>query len=228
MDFEKAIKQLVNKIEELEPGSISPSWVYQQTPTSYRYFYKHKKCSLGYVNWDMITKSLPYEHQRKWCLMKSRKRTQYSNEQELQKLVDEYRKKLYVFVCATTKEEHKCRDMISIRFVRVAQTGNHLVWEYLYSILVQMVNDWIFDYKSLHALSGYNDLVENKIRVCIKRFRYAGSITTYLFHTLQYTILGLRPIKAFSLNEPCFDTCRTKLDFVVRNPETGRIELFKK
>ncbi len=228
MNFEKAIEQLTNKIEELKPESISPSWIYWQIPASYRYFYRHQKCSLGYVNWDIVTKSLPYEYQRKWQFIKSRKKNQYNHEQELQKLIDEYREQLYVFVCAITKEEFSWRDMISIRLARVAQAGNYLAWEYLHSLLVQMVDDWIFDYKSLHRLSGYNDLIEDKIEVCIRRFRYSGSFTTYLFRTLQYTTLGLRSVKAYSLDEPYFDTGRSKLDFVIRNLETGEVELFKK
>jgi len=86
--------------------------------------------------------------------------------------------------------------------VRITQNGNALARDFLYKNLLDVTNDWIYAYKSLHSWIGYDHIREETIQGCMKRFRYAGSFAGYLFRTLQYAGLGLRPLEAFSLDEP--------------------------
>lgn len=227
MSLEKACSRVVQKIEELDPESISPGWIQKEASSSYQYFYKYLKCSLGYIDWDHVTRSLPYEYQKKWRRFKCQKRAPCNDSDVLSNLIHEYRDKLYVFVFVESKEERIWRERITVRLVRIAQAGHEEVYNYIFELLQNMVHDWVQEYRSLSVLNGYSDHIEKQIAGCIRRFRYAGSFTTYLYRTLQYSSLGLKPLEHFSLNEQFSDSTRTRAEFVVRNEETGDIELFR-
>ena len=47
-----------------------------------------------------------------------------------------------------------------------------------------------------HAGKGYDDMIQERIEGCIRRYRYSGSFIGYLFKTLEYAGRGLRPIVA--------------------------------
>jgi hypothetical protein len=44
-------------------------------------------------------------------------------------------------------------------------------------------------------------MIQDRIEVCIRRYRYSGSFIAYLFKTLELAGRGLRPIIAFSLDD---------------------------
>ncbi len=226
MLFEDAINILEKEIQKRNPKTISASWVNRYAPKSYRFIYKHSRTPCGHIDWDKVTRSLPYELQRKWSPIRKRKSSRYTESDELQITLSAYQDRMYVFVFADTREERAVLNDVSTKLVRLAQGGNSSAQEYAISLFIPLVHDWIDQYKSLAAWRGYSDLIEKEIKGCITRFRYSGSFTAYLFRTLQYAGLGLRPLEAFSLDEAFEDSHKTRAENVIKVEETGKIELY--
>ena len=68
-------------------------------------------------------------------------------------------------------------------------------------LLKYLVDQWIEYDRSLFSWKGYNELINEHIDACIRRFRYAGSFIGYLYRTLEYSGRGLAPLEKFSLDD---------------------------
>jgi hypothetical protein len=64
------------------------------------------------------------------------------------------------------------------------------------------VHEWLEHHPFLTRWLDYDDELREQLAGCIRRYRYTGSFTRYLFKTLQYAARGLRPRCAYSLDEP--------------------------
>lgn len=63
---------------------------------------------------------------------------------------------------------------------------------------------------------------------CIRCYRYTGSFMKYLFMTLEYAGRRLQPLFMYSLNENFRDMEKSRIDSVVRDPETQEIRMFSR
>ena len=73
---------------------------------------------------------------------------------------------------------------------------------------------------------GYDQLIEQRIERCIRRYRYSGSFVGYLFKTLEYEGRGLRPIIACSLDDPTCSGDKRISDRIGQDPETGEVLIY--
>jgi hypothetical protein len=64
------------------------------------------------------------------------------------------------------------------------------------------VHEWLEHHPFLTRWLDYGDELREQLEGCIRRYRYTGSFTRYVFRTLQYAGRGLRPLRAYSLDEP--------------------------
>ena len=96
------------------------------------------------------------------------------------------------------------RDIISIALVRIAQKGNVIAKEEIIKLVRFTVDEWIEHYPTISPWMGYESLLPNSIEGCIRRYRYSGTFIGYLFKTLEYAGRGLRPIIAYSLDDPLY------------------------
>ncbi len=71
-------------------------------------------------------------------------------------------------------------------------------------LLAFTIDDWIDRYWFLSRWRGYEAEIQTQVECCIRRYRYSGSFLRYLFRTLQYAGRGIRPLLAYSLDEPIF------------------------
>ncbi|MBI5140406.1 MAG: hypothetical protein HZA94_03110 [Candidatus Vogelbacteria bacterium] len=110
--------------------------------------------------------------------------------------------------------------------VRISQKGNILAEKELNQWLQYIVDDWIDRYYPLFKWKGYTDDVKDKIRNCIRCYKYTGSFLGYLYKTLEYSARGIRPLQAWSLDDLVGENGATKIDFVTQDTETGRVKLF--
>jgi hypothetical protein len=69
-------------------------------------------------------------------------------------------------------------------------------------------------------------MIQSSIEGCIHRYRCSGSFIGYLFTTLEYKGRRLRPIIAYSLDDPICSGDKRRIDRIkqdVGDPETGEL-----
>lgn len=143
---------------------------------------------------------------------------QYRNKREVNRILTKHKDKLYTFITSIEDSEFASRDEILIALVRLSQKGNILAQQELVGLLKYTVDDWIDRFYYLKKWRGYTDDVEDKIKGCIRCYRYTGSFLGYLYKTLEYSGRGITPINKFSFDDKVLDGAKTKIDyFVVKN-----------
>ena len=123
------------------------------------------------------------------------------------------------------KEDKQICDLISIRLVRTAQKGNLLAKQKAMIFIKYLIDQWIDDRYFKHW-RGYDDLVEENIERCIRRYRYSGSFIVYLRRTFEYAGRGLRLLEAFSLDDYIPDTTKRRSENLVYDSRTGETRLY--
>ncbi|MGC2062275.1 MAG: hypothetical protein WA610_04805, partial [Thermodesulfovibrionales bacterium] len=88
------------------------------------------------------------------------------------------------------------------------------------------IDEWIGQYPKLSCWEGLDDMIQERIEGCIRRYRYSGSFIGYLFKTLEYAGRGIRPIVAYSLDDHLYSGEKRRGDKVGLNPETGEIVIY--
>jgi uncharacterized protein YlxP (DUF503 family) len=136
---------------------------------------------------------------------------------EVKAVLEKYRTKLYVFVSPQNQSDRRTREIIGITMVRMAQGGNESAKQKLTKLLAFTIDDWIERHWFLSRWRGYAADIRVQVERCIRRYRYSGSFLRYLFRTLEYAGRGIRPLAAYSLDEPIFDESARKIDRVSKN-----------
>lgn len=221
-DFEHVINHLNEVIRTKQPEKVSSSWIVCHAPREYSYIQRHIRTENGEIDWDRITACFDREFQRKWVKYRRDVIKPYEDSDEVQKVLAKYRDKLYTFITALDEKDFASRDKILIALVRLAQKGNILAQMELVDLLRYTVDDWIDRYFYLRKWKGYTDDVEDKIKGCIRCYRYTGSFLGYLYKTLEYSGRGIVPVQKYSLDDPVLDGKKTKIDYVVVEEESDR------
>lgn len=215
MDLNQAIKNIDRSIAKRSPLSFHPNWVKYRCKVSYKYIVNNIKDEFNYTDWDLVVSKLQRCNQKLWLKKKKRKRSPailYKDKEELDVILNRYREKLYTFISRESKEDGMICDWISIRLVRLSQKGNVLASDKVVALLRCLVDYWIEFDKSLFSWKGYDDLIDNHISACIRRFRYAGSFIGYLYRTLEYSGRGLTPLEKIFLDDFMLDDKKRVID----------------
>ena len=224
MDFDAVIARLNDLIRVKQPESFNSSWILQHAPECYRYIQRNIRLEVGGVDWDRITCALEWKFQRRWPPGHWRKKKAlYENQDEVDVVLNNYRDKLFVFIAAQNQEDRRMRDIIAISLVRLSQNGNILAKQELLELLLFSVEEWIAKYIWLSRWSGYDEKIKEQLEGCIHRYRYTGSFLRYVYKTLEYAGRGIRPLYAFSLNEPVFEEGASRIDRFGYDPANGEI-----
>lgn len=90
----------------------------------------------------------------------------------------------------------------------------------LVNLIRHTVDEWLDKYDYMSRWRGRDDDLRMQLEGCIRRYRYSGSFLRYVFWTLHCAGRGLRPLCAYSLDDPV-GTSRTKrgMDYVTRTPQ---------
>lgn len=100
-----------------------------------------------------------------------------------------------------------------ISLVRIGQKGNICTQQELIKWVTYITDDWIDRYPKLYRWKGYEDEVIDKIKTCIRLYRYTGTFLGYLYKTLEYSALGKPPL--CSLNDKMFNGEKTLEEFAI-------------
>ena len=215
MDFDAMIQAINELLSTEHPDTFSSSWILKRSPRCYRFIWKNVRTDFGAVDWDRVTRALEWKFQQRWTPRRRvRSCVPYRNNGEVKAVLEKYRAKLYVFVSPQNRSDRRTRDIISVALVRLAQCGNESAKQELMKLLAFTIDDWIDRYWFLSRWRGYEAEIRMQVERCIRRYRYSGSFLRYLFRTLEYAGRGIRPLLAYSLDEPIFDGSARKIDRV--------------
>jgi hypothetical protein len=219
MDIKQAIKNIDRSIIKKNPQSFHPNWIKYRCKASYKYIVNNTKDEFNQTDWDLIISQLQRYNQGLWLKKKRGKRklmSLYEDKEELDVIINKYKEKLYTFISRENKEDKLICDLISIKLVRLSQKGNSLAKDKALTMLKYLVDYWIEFDRSFFNWKGYNDLADNHIDACIRRFRYAGSFVGYLYRTLEFSGRGLTPLEKFSLDDYSLVSNKRKIETFIK------------
>jgi len=211
MDFCNAIKLLNKTLAEKEPLAFSSSWIYTNVPTVYHFVRNNYRTENDLIDWDIVTKSLDRSFAKRWTRYRYKQAKLYEKRSEVDAVLSRYKDKLYTFFAPATKEDKQIQDRMIIRLVRIGQRGNVCAQEELVQWVTFITDDWIDRYPQMYRWKGYEDEVPDKIRACIRCYRYTGSFLGYLFKTLEYSARGKPPL--VSLDDKILDGTKTRIEY---------------
>jgi len=217
LDFNTSIKILNKALDEKEPKTISASWIYINTPNVYRFIWKNVRIETGGIDWDRVTVRLGKTFQKRWIRYRYKQTKPYIKKEEVDIVLNKYKDKLYTFISTATAEDKKIQDKLVISLVRLGQKGNVSAQQELIKWVSYAVDDWIDRYPQIYKWRGYREELENKIKGCVRGYRYTGSFLGYLFRTLEYSARGKPPL--LSLDDQFLERKRTRIDYIIsENP----------
>lgn len=226
MDLDQTIQLINSHLKRTNPESFSSSWIYRQLPKAYRYIWVNIRTELGDIDWDKVTARVDREFQARWIYRRAKRVKTYRNIQEVRRTLKPFQDKLYVFISPTSDDDRLIRNAVSIALVRLAQKGNLRAQHELIKLLKYTVDLWIEFCPVLWIWKGYSDDLEDKIKGCIRCYRFTGTFTGYLFKTLQYAGRGLRRLQVYSLDDTIFDGQKRIIDNVVQDADTNEITVY--
>lgn len=223
MDFDSAVKTINKLLMKKNPDTFNSSWIREYAPHIYRFFQKNIRRETGGIDWDRITRALDRKFSRQWITSRHNGTKPYRNKSEVKIILRKYNGKLYTFLTPAEKDDKSIRDIISIALVRIAQKGNVTAKQEIIKLVRFTVDEWIEHCPKISRWKGYEYLIQKRVEGCIRCYRYSGSFIGYLFKTLEYAGRGLRPIIAYSLDDPLYSGQKKRIDTIAQNSETGEI-----
>jgi hypothetical protein len=213
MEFEIAIKNLNQILKEKKPIKFDSSWIEANAVSIYQYICENIRTENNDVDWDKVTSFLDRPFQHRWIRLKQKEVKFYECRMEVDAILNKYKDKLYTLLAPLDEDDKRIRHWIIIGLVRIGQKGNILAQEEIIKWITYMVYDWIDSYPQIRKWKGHSDEIEDKIKACIRCYRYTGSFLAYVFRTLEYSARGKPPL--CSLDEPTRYGKYTRLDFLI-------------
>ncbi len=201
MNFESVVKTMNMLLTEKQPRTFDRSWVREHAPCAYRFIQKEIRREYGGIDWDCVTRALNPRFQKHWTGSVRKIAKPYRDKAEVDHVLQQYSDKLYTFLALVDRGDEHTRDIISIALVRIAQKGNLSASQEIIELLGFTIDDWIDRCPALACWRGYEQLIRTRLECCIRRYRYSGSFTRYVFKSLEYAARGLRPLIAYSLDD---------------------------
>jgi hypothetical protein len=223
MDFDSAVKTINKLLMKNQPNTFNSSWIRGHVPYSYRFFQKNVRREIGGIDWDRITRALDRKIQRRWIMSRRNGSKEYRSKAEVKIILRKYDGKLYTFLTPSDKDNNSIRDIISIALVRLAQKGNIIARQEIIKLVGFSIDEWIEHNPKIARWNGYEYLIQKQIEGCVRCYRYSGSFMGYLFKTFEFAGRGLKPIIAYSLDDPICAGHKKRIDTIAQNPETGEI-----
>ena len=209
------------------PKTFSSAWILKRAPGCYSLIRKHFRSEVGGIDWDTITCALEPKYQRLWAPRLKGKSKPYKDREEISRILNKYRNKLYAFVAPADAKDLQIRDKVAVALVRVAQAGNLLAKAEVVGLVRYAIDGWLDSYSYMSRWRGHDDEIREHLERCIRRYRYTGSFFRYVFRTLEYAGRGIRPFYACSLDDPIATGAREhKIDNVIRDPETNELTFY--
>lgn len=221
MKVEEALKNLNQLLEERQPHTFSCSWIVTNAPNIYRCIWKHIKTENGDVDWDMVTSALDRTFQRRFVRYRQKQVKSYERQEEVDLILTKNKDRLYTLIAPLSERDKLMRHRILVSLVRVGQKGNTRAQEELIKWVTFITDDWIDRYPQMLRWKGYEDEIGDKIRHCIRCYRYTGTFLGYLFKTLEYSARGKPPL--CSLDDTVLGGAKRLAEYVITEDNQNRV-----
>jgi uncharacterized protein YlxP (DUF503 family) len=228
MDFDSAVKIINILLRAKYPDTFNSSWIRYNAPAVYRYLQKYVRTETGNIDWDRFTRALDRDFQKRWTAPHRKRKKLYFNKAEVTPVLNKYQDKLYTFLTPLDNNDTYVRDVISITMVRIAQKGNVSALREIVRLLSFTIDDWIECNPRISRWRGYAHLIRKRIVHCVRCYRYSGTFIGYLYRTLEYAGRGVRPMQAYSLDDPLRSGEKKRIETIGQDHETGEITFFGK
>jgi hypothetical protein len=226
--LQRVVAMLSKSLLRDSPETFNSSWIFRHAPGCYSVIRKHIRTEVGRIDWDKITYALEPKYQRLWTPRQNRKSKPYKDRREIDLILNKYGDKLYVFVASVDAMDLQIRDKIAIALVRVAQAGNMLARAELVELVRYTIDGWLDSYPYMSRWRGREDEIREQLDGCVRRYRYSGSFLRYVFRTLECAARGIRPLYAYSLDDPIVPDARERMiDNLIYDPETKEMAPYK-
>ena len=227
MNFTSAVTAVNKLLRKLQPRTFCSSWIRHHAPDVYRFIQKNVRAESGGIDWDRFTRALDRKLQRRWrASRRGRYPACFRDKRSVEIILDKYHDKLYTFLSPADAHDKQVRDIISIALVRIAQHGNAVATQEISTLLRHTIDTWIEQYPTISCWEGLDDMIQERIEGCIRRYRYSGTFIGYLFKTLEYAGRGIRPITAYSLDDHVYSGKKRRADRVAQHSETAEIVIY--
>jgi hypothetical protein len=213
MELKIVIKNLNQILKEKKPVKFDSNWIETNALKDYEYICKNIQTENNDVDWDKVTSLLDRPFQRRWILPNKKNVEPYESRLEVDTILNTNKDKLYTIIAPLNEKDKLTQHGIIISLVRIGQKGNVVAQEEIIKWLTFIVHEWIDLYPQIRKWKGYSDEVDEKIKSCIRCYRYTGSFLNYLFRTLEYSARGKPPL--CSLDEPFRNGQKTRVDFFI-------------
>ncbi len=194
MKVEEALKSLNQLLEEKQPKTFSSTWIVTNAPNIYQSIWRNIKTENGDVDWDRVTSELDRTFQRRFIRYRQKQVKPYERQSEVDVILTKNKDRLYTLFAPMDERDKSVQHRIIISLVRIGQKGNICAQEELVKWVTFITDDWMDRYPQMLRWKGYEDEVGDKIRHCIRCYRYTGSFLGYLFKTLEYSARGKPPL----------------------------------
>jgi hypothetical protein len=94
---------------------------------------------------------------------RKRKSKPYSDREEISRILNKYRRKLYVFVAPADTMDLHIRDKVAVALVRIAQAGNLLAKVELVGLLRYTIEGWLDSYSYMSRWRGHDDEIRERL-----------------------------------------------------------------
>ena len=125
MTLKGAVQTLNKLIGKNRPETFSSSWIFKNSQPVYNFIRLNFRTELGTVDWDAITPLLTRRYQKRWKRYKVKRLELYENKEELDKVLNKYRDKLYTIITPLNAEDDRTSEVVIIALVRLASEGGH-------------------------------------------------------------------------------------------------------
>ena len=220
MTFRLVIKLLKKTLKEKQPETFSSTWILKENPSIYRYIWKNIRTENNDIDWDKITSKIDRKFQKRWVRYRLKFVKIYQNQIEVDLIISKHKDKLYTLMISTNLKDERSREKIIVALVRISQKGNILAQQELTRWLMFIVEEWIERNWQIRKWKGYTDDVEDKIKGCIRRYKYTGTFLGYLFKTLEYSGRGIQPLLKYSLDDTVFEGNETKINYLIHDQQS--------
>jgi hypothetical protein len=165
MDFSSVIATMNTLLGKYQPRIFNSSWIRTHAPHCYRFIRKNLRSEFGRIDWDRFTYALDPKFQRRWKPARRKKiPVPYENQCEVDTILRKYRDKMYVFLTSLNQQDRRIRDVIGIKFVRLAQNGNLLARQKLVGLIKYTIDHWIERDYFLSRWRGHEDEIQKTNR----------------------------------------------------------------
>ncbi len=224
MTLKKCV-QILNKIlKEKKPKTFSGTWIFMNAPVAYRYIQKNVRTENDHIDWDKIISSLDRRLQKHWAGKRKRPKKFYEKQEEVDRILEKYKDKLYTFFGVIHENDRIVRNTIAVALVRIAQRGNTIAQEEALKFIKFTVDDWIDKYYPLRMWRSHDTVLQEQLTACIYRYRFTGSFFGYVYKTLEYAGRGMYTIR--SLDENVLFTDQPFIDRIGFDVENGEVTVY--